>query len=53
MAIPIGKRGRLGLAALLLMLPWFARNVLIKVALVMRARPLLRLLGHDSDDWPY
>ena len=34
-------------------LPWFARNVLIKVALVLRARPLLRLLGHGSSDWPY
>jgi SAM-dependent methyltransferase len=34
-------------------LPWFARNVLIKLAIVLRARPLLRLLGHDSHDWPY
>jgi hypothetical protein len=34
-------------------LPWFARNVLIKVGVVLRARPLLRLLGHDSLDWPY
>jgi hypothetical protein len=34
-------------------LPWFARNVLIKVALVTRARPLLRLLGHRGADWPY
>jgi hypothetical protein len=34
-------------------LPWFGRNVLIKVAIVLRARPLLRLLGHDSYDWPY
>jgi hypothetical protein len=34
-------------------LPWFARNVVIKVAIVLRARPLLRLLGHDSYDWPY
>jgi hypothetical protein len=34
-------------------LPWFARNVLIKVAIVLRARPLLRALGHDSLDWPY
>jgi SAM-dependent methyltransferase len=35
-------------------LPWFARNVLIKVAIVLRA-PLgvLRLLGHSSRDWPY
>jgi hypothetical protein len=35
-------------------LPWFARNVLIKVAIVLRApRAVLRLLGHDSRDWPY
>jgi hypothetical protein len=34
-------------------LPWFARNVVIKVAIVLRARPLLRALGHDSLDWPY
>jgi hypothetical protein len=34
-------------------LPWFARNVLIKIALVVRARPLLRVLGHRSADWPY
>lgn len=34
-------------------LPWFARNVAIKVAIVLKARPLVRLLGHRSDDWPY
>jgi hypothetical protein len=34
-------------------LPWFARNVLIKVALVLKLRPLVRLLGHRSSDWPY
>jgi len=34
-------------------LPWFARNVLVKLALVLRARPLARLLGHCSDEWPY
>jgi predicted O-methyltransferase YrrM len=35
-------------------LPWFARNGLIKVALVARARPVARLLGlPDEDDWPY
>jgi hypothetical protein len=35
-------------------LPWFARNVLIKVAIVARAPlPVLRALGHDSRDWPY
>ena len=34
-------------------LPWFARNVLIKVALVLRLAPLARALGHRSGDWPY
>jgi len=34
-------------------LPWFARNVLVKVALVARLWPLARLLGHRSRDWPY
>ena len=34
-------------------LPWFARNVLVKIALVLRARPLARLLGHRSGEWPY
>jgi predicted O-methyltransferase YrrM len=32
-------------------LPWFARNLLIKVLLVARLRPLARALG--SDEWPY
>jgi hypothetical protein len=35
-------------------LPWFLRNVAVKVALVARApSPVLRLLGHSSRDWPY
>jgi hypothetical protein len=34
-------------------LPWFARNVVIKVLLVARLRPLTRLLGHTTSDWPY
>jgi predicted O-methyltransferase YrrM len=34
-------------------LPWFMRNVIVKLALVTRVRPLARLLGHDGDDWPY
>jgi predicted O-methyltransferase YrrM len=34
-------------------LPWFLRNVLVKVALVARLRPLARLLGHRGSDWPY
>jgi predicted O-methyltransferase YrrM len=35
-------------------LPYFARNCLIKVALVARLRPVARLLGQpDEDHWPY
>jgi predicted O-methyltransferase YrrM len=34
-------------------LPWFARNVVVKVALVLRLRPVARLLGHRSDAWPH
>jgi predicted O-methyltransferase YrrM len=34
-------------------LPWFARNVLVKVALVGKARPLARLLGHQDEVFPY
>ena len=34
-------------------LPWFARNVVIKVLLVLKLRPLTRLLGHRTGDWPY
>jgi predicted O-methyltransferase YrrM len=34
-------------------LPWFARNVLVKVALVLGLRPVARMLGHRSGDWPY
>jgi len=34
-------------------LPWFARNVAIKVLTVAHLRPVARLLGHDTDEWPY
>jgi predicted O-methyltransferase YrrM len=34
-------------------LPYFVRSVLVKVLLVLRLRPLTRLLGHRSGDWPY
>jgi hypothetical protein len=34
-------------------LPWFIRNLLIKVALLARTRRLARLLGHRSGQWPY
>jgi hypothetical protein len=52
---PLSPGERLGNAARQLReLPWFARNVLVKVAIVLRApSALLRLLGHSSRDWPY
>jgi SAM-dependent methyltransferase len=34
-------------------LPWFARNLAVKVALIVRLRPLARLLGHRDGPWPY
>lgn len=34
-------------------LGWFARNLLIKLAIVVRVRPALTLLGHSSGEWPY
>jgi SAM-dependent methyltransferase len=34
-------------------LPWFVRNLVVKLALVLRLRPLARALGHRSGDWPY
>jgi predicted O-methyltransferase YrrM len=35
-------------------IPWFVRNCLIKVALVVRMRPFARRLGlPEEDDWPY
>ena len=34
-------------------LPWFARNVLIKVLITARLGSVTRLLGHDPSTWPY
>jgi predicted O-methyltransferase YrrM len=34
-------------------LGWFGRNLLIKLAIVLRIRPALRLIGHPSGEWPY
>jgi SAM-dependent methyltransferase len=50
----LGARGRLRNAARQLAeLPWFARNLVVKLAIVLRLRPLARLLGHRSGPWPY
>jgi predicted O-methyltransferase YrrM len=34
-------------------LPWFARNLLVKAALVARLRPVARALGHRHGPWPF
>jgi predicted O-methyltransferase YrrM len=34
-------------------LPWFARNTALKLAIVLRLRPITRILGRPSGEWPY
>ena len=34
-------------------LPWFVRNLLVKVLIVLRLRPVARLLGHREGPWPF
>jgi predicted O-methyltransferase YrrM len=34
-------------------LPWFARNLAIKVLIVARLPKATRLLGHSGENWPY
>src|SRR5689334_4644824 len=34
-------------------LPWFVRNLIVKLALVAHAWPLARALGHRDRNWPY
>jgi predicted O-methyltransferase YrrM len=34
-------------------LPWWSRNVVVKLLLRLRLRPLVRLLGHDGSADPY
>ncbi|RZS44766.1 methyltransferase family protein [Herbihabitans rhizosphaerae] len=45
-----GRRDRLRLLA---QMPWFLRNVWLKVLLRLRLRPVARLFGHDSPYDPY
>lgn len=47
-----GERVR-NLARQVAQLPWFVRNVIIKVLLTAKLAPLTRILGHNSRDWPY
>jgi hypothetical protein len=34
-------------------IPWFIRNVTIKVLLIVKLNKVAKLLGHDGDAWPY
>lgn len=53
-AVAGGLRSRLAsIGRQLVELPWFVRNVLVKLAIVAHARPLARALGHDGETWPY
>jgi hypothetical protein len=54
------RRERLGLGERLAnagrqaaQLPWFARNVVIKVLIVARLGRLTRFLGHREPTWPF
>ncbi len=50
------ERARPGVAdrlRLLGPLPWFARNVVVKVLLRLRLRPVARMLGHEGPDDPF
>ena len=50
----LGRRERLlNSAHQLMQLPWFIRNVIVKVLLTLKLRPLTRMLGHRTGDWPY
>ena len=50
----LGQRDRLlNSARQLMQLPWFIRNVIVKVLIMLKLRPLTRVLGHTTDDWPY
>jgi len=46
------QRGRNAVQQLV-QLPWFARNVVIKMTLIARLPRLARALGHDGETWPY
>jgi predicted O-methyltransferase YrrM len=51
---PVTGTGRIAnVARQLAELPWFARNVLIKVLIVAKVPRATRLLGHTGDNWPY
>jgi hypothetical protein len=41
------------IATQLSQLPWFARNVLIKVLVTAKLGKAAKALGHDGESWPY
>lgn len=52
--LPSGRRARLVNAACqVAQLPWFARNLALKLALSAGLGPLLRRLGRPVPEWPY
>jgi predicted O-methyltransferase YrrM len=51
---PLGGRDRArNLARQAAQLPWFVRNVVIKVLIVAKLGRLTRVFGHDPATWPY
>jgi predicted O-methyltransferase YrrM len=51
---PLRGRARLAnVARQLGELPWFARNVAVKVLIVAKLPQVTRLLGHSGENWPY
>ncbi|HEY8526046.1 MAG TPA: class I SAM-dependent methyltransferase [Acidimicrobiales bacterium] len=51
---PRGAAGRAAnIGRQLAQLPWFARNVLIKVLVTAKLGAAARALGHDGETWPY
>lgn len=51
--LEVGRPTLTDRARLLAPLPWFARNLVVKVLLRLRLRPVARLLGHDDSADPY
>ena len=50
----LDARGRMRNAARqLAQLPWFARNLVVKLAILAKLTPLARALGHSEGPWPY
>jgi len=48
-----GRDRAVNVARQLAQLPWFVRNVIIKVLIASGLGRLTRFLGHPSGDWPY